>query len=462
MIERNRHIPWFIARSAVFALTFASASLAAPVTGPWLVAQGGGPVTSANTASPVVGDGTPNSADTDAIYSSMPTASISSIGDKVTLSGTANMIGSIASSQQFRFGLYDANGSSDTSNWLGYFATQGNGTSAAIAYERGTSIGLYFSSTGVTTSTTGTAPETGMSFNSGTYNFLISLERVASGLQINSSIKRASDSQDFGTVSFLDTTPQTYDFQRVGFLIGGGLDADQVQFSNIDVTFSTGSGPGGLLPLPPGAIRLMGVDFNRDDALGSPSQSHFRVISGSAAGAGNPASYQKTIGGRAITVSQPDGIPLEFRGANSDSSRAIPGGDTSRAFLVSDFIATRAGRIRIEIGSLPAGDYLFRSFHLDPFTGTTFSFAQGSTTTTRNTIEARIAGTLMDSVQPTCLGAPGLNSTFINDSQIPALDFTFSHDGSPTLTIDLEATLTNGADRHLLLNGFELFALPAP
>jgi len=134
----------------------------------------------------------------------------------------------------------------------------------------------------------------------------------------------------------------------------------------------------------------------------------------------------------------------------------------TRSYLVADFIGTRAGSLRIRIGSLPAGSYLFRSFHLDPFTGAAFGFAQGSSPTTRNTIEARIGGTLMDSVQPTCLGAPRLNTTFINDNQIPALDFTFSHDGSPTPTIDLEATQANGADRFLLLNGFELFALPAP
>ena len=45
VIKLHRHILW------ILALAVASASHAAPVTGPWLVVQGGGPVTSANTAS---------------------------------------------------------------------------------------------------------------------------------------------------------------------------------------------------------------------------------------------------------------------------------------------------------------------------------------------------------------------------------------------------------------------------
>jgi hypothetical protein len=78
-----------------------------------------------------------------------------------------------------------------------------------------------------------------------TYSFNLSLERTAAGMQINSSFIRNSDSQQFALVSFLDTTVETYDFNRVGFLMGGDLNADQVQFSNIDVT---------LIPEPSAAL----------------------------------------------------------------------------------------------------------------------------------------------------------------------------------------------------------------
>lgn len=203
--------------------------------------------------------------------------------------------------------------------------------------------------------------------------------------------------------------------------------------------------------------QVLGIDFNRNDALGSPSQSEFRIVSGSTNQANNTDAYTKTIGTRQVTISQPGNTPFEFRGANGDSSRAIPGGDTSLSFLVSDFITTREGAIDIEITDLAAGDYLFRSWHLDTITGTALGFAQGNSTTTPNTIEARIGGVLQDSVQPTALGSAGLNTTFINDSQIPSIEFSFTHDGNSPLTIELRSTQSNGSENFLLLNGFKLY-----
>jgi acetyl esterase/lipase len=203
--------------------------------------------------------------------------------------------------------------------------------------------------------------------------------------------------------------------------------------------------------------RVLSVDFNRDDAFGAPSQSLFRIVSGSSTQNNNASTYSKTIGARQVTISQPNATKFEFRGANGDSSRAIPGGDTSLSYLVSDFIATREGAIDLEITGLAAGDYVFRSHHLDTFTGTALGFAQGATSTTPNSIEARIGGVVKDTVQPTALGSVGLNTTFINDSQIPKLEFSFSHDGLSPLIIELRSTLSNGSSNFLLLNGFEIF-----
>lgn len=204
---------------------------------------------------------------------------------------------------------------------------------------------------------------------------------------------------------------------------------------------------------------LVGLDFNRDDQFASPSQARFRVISGSAASQGaNSASYTKTVGPYQITVSQPDATNFEFRGANHDSSRAIPGGDVSMAFLVADFIATRKGAIDLAITGLPAGDYYFRSYHLDTFTGSGLGFAQGAATTTPNTIEARLGdGPLRASVLATALGSSGLNTTYINNNQVPTLGFAFTHDGVAPLSIHLTSTQPNGANNYLLLNGFGIF-----
>ena len=202
--------------------------------------------------------------------------------------------------------------------------------------------------------------------------------------------------------------------------------------------------------------RLFGIDFNRNDARASPSQSMFRVIAGSATQSGNAAIYRKTIGPCQITVSQPDGALFEFRGANSDSTRAIPGGDTSRSFLVADFIATRKGAIDVTITGLAAGNYFFRSHHLDTFTSANLGFAQGATPSTPNTIQARIGGVTVGTVQPTALGSSGLNTTFISDAQIPTLLVPFTHDGSSPLLIQLRAAISNGTESFLLVNGFEI------
>lgn len=203
--------------------------------------------------------------------------------------------------------------------------------------------------------------------------------------------------------------------------------------------------------------RVLGVDFNRNDVLGSPSQSGLRVMAGSGVDQeANSSSYTKTIGGHEVVILQPGGAKFEFRGANGDGSRAIPGGDTSLSFLVSDFIATRKGAIDLQVSGLAAGDYLVRSWHLDSFTGTALGFAQGASNVSPNLIEARVGGVVQDSTQPTALGSVGLNTTYLNNSQIPVLEFPVSHDGNSPLSIELRSTLSNGTDQFLLLNGFEI------
>jgi hypothetical protein len=91
--------------------------------------------------------------------------------------------------------------------------------------------------TGASAPSIGTASVPGTAFTDGTYNLLLTLERTAAGIQIDGSIIRASDSKQFGLISFEDTTPETYSFNRVGFLNGNNLDLDRVLFSTIDVTF---------------------------------------------------------------------------------------------------------------------------------------------------------------------------------------------------------------------------------
>lgn len=205
-------------------------------------------------------------------------------------------------------------------------------------------------------------------------------------------------------------------------------------------------------------VRLFGIDFNSNESPGSPSYSGLRIIAG-ATGAASPLT--KKIGNVTVTVATSDETPFEFRGANGDSSRAVPGGDLSRSFLAADFIGSRTSALEITFENLEAGTYLWTSYHLDSITGANLGFASGTSPTTKNTIEARMAGDLKGSTTPTSLGTAGLGTTSIADTDIPALAFAFTHDGSGPLTIELSATETDGVDRFLLLNGFEIYSSQA-
>jgi hypothetical protein len=199
--------------------------------------------------------------------------------------------------------------------------------------------------------------------------------------------------------------------------------------------------------------RLFGIDFNSSQSPGSPSYGGLRVVAGNTT---TPSPLAKRIGEVTINIRTSDNSPFDFRGANGDASRAIPGGDTSRSFLVADFLGSRSSSIAITLEGLPEGTYLWTSYHLDPITGTGLGFASGSSSTTPNTIQARLNDQQVGTTTPTSLGDSGLNTTSIADEEIPTLDFAFTHDGNGPVEIVLSATGALGGDRHLFLNGFEL------
>ncbi len=226
-------------------LALASAANAALVTGPWIkgASSVAGAITNANSASPTVGDGTTTNNGTSVyLFSSLTTINLTNLGDKVTVTGSVSFVGSASNQNQLRWGFFDSNGNTgtDDTGWLGYYASHGNNTNFAVLGERDTVSpnGAYTSSTGAVNTLNSTAP--GVTFaaspNFGPYSFSLSLEKVATGLQINSSISRVSDSQQYGLFNFIDTTPSISAIDRVG-LFSGSLSQEQTLFSNINVTF---------------------------------------------------------------------------------------------------------------------------------------------------------------------------------------------------------------------------------
>jgi hypothetical protein len=219
-------------------------ALAAPVTGTWIKVTGASMVLSnETTASPTWGDGNANNASASSIYSAFPLVTLTNPGDRITLSGSVELTGIAGGAENLRFGLYNANGKvpPDTTGWLGYFVQNGSGTGVVKLNERNNpNTGAFASATtGAAQITTGTAPGSGVNLNDGTYDFTFSIERNAeAGVLISTSLKRRSDAVEFGGTSFVDPSPQTFDFDRVAYLATSGLAADKLQMTNVDVTFT--------------------------------------------------------------------------------------------------------------------------------------------------------------------------------------------------------------------------------
>jgi MYXO-CTERM domain-containing protein len=216
----------------------------------------GTPALSGQTSTGIVwGNNTSNNTDNAALHATIDgdtgTAGNQSvtiaIGETLSFSGSLNLQTSITNTSgtiQLRAGLYNTNGSVTTTGWLGYMLGNGTSSGAGQILERSNpNTGAYFSGTGATTlvnlpSTNGGVTLASRDLTAGLYSFSLSLTRVAGGMEVTSSLVRQSDGINFANLStpFLDTTPQTFTFDRIGFLAGGGLDADQVTLSNLSLT----------------------------------------------------------------------------------------------------------------------------------------------------------------------------------------------------------------------------------
>lgn len=228
------------------------------VNGPWTQSAGSATLSSVNTASPIWGNGAANNANASSIWSSFQLYTLAVPGDKIVLSGTAQLIGTAGGGENLRFGLFNMNNSANTSGWLGYFLRNGSGTGQASVMERANpNTGTFTSTTGA--ANVGTATLSGSPlFGDGVYNFSFSIERNAlDGLNIVISLLRASDSIDFAPVALVDPSPQTFSFDRVAYQATSGLQADQILLSNVDVTFSSVPEPTAALLGGFGALALL-------------------------------------------------------------------------------------------------------------------------------------------------------------------------------------------------------------
>ena len=179
-----------------FAVDLSATSTEAALVVGWTERTNATPVSNMGTASPTLGNGSAESADGMSIHASFPTIHLANVGDKVTLGGMATLSGISVSANQFRWGLYDLNGSSSDTGWLGYFATNGHNTIGSPLVERlNPNTGWYMQTGAGNSSTIATAAAPGVAFSDGTYSFSLSLERTVAGIQVSSSIIRQSSTR---------------------------------------------------------------------------------------------------------------------------------------------------------------------------------------------------------------------------------------------------------------------------
>lgn len=258
--------PTILALCSTF--VFAISSSATPVTD-WSIGLNNSGVVSlsnAETSSPTLGDNTADDADNTSIYAAFSSVTLA-IGEKLTLSGSMQFSTSAgaapsALANEVRVGIFDHNGASGLTGWLGYYASNPSGATGAGVRRRITSSAGYYSQTGTTLVGTNYVADTSKTFQDATYDFSLSLERTDAAILV---VFTLDNDQGYSLVpnTTVDSTPNTFTFDRVGFLSGGNLNADQVQFNNLDVSVAPVPEPSTLALLACGGLAMAGYGFKR-------------------------------------------------------------------------------------------------------------------------------------------------------------------------------------------------------
>jgi hypothetical protein len=239
--------------AVILALASSKPAHAVAVTG-WAIdtsfggGQAGTPIlTNQATNSPTLGDNTLDNARNTAIYASFPQVSLVD-GQQVSLSGSANLIGSEPSIGAFRFGLLYEGGTPDTFGWLGFLNENSNGQVRANLNSKNPG-GQAFATT--TFASTVGDPARGIpidnsrdrewqEFLAGNYDFTMTIGRFGSEVYVDSSLSNSASGFLQKNRYAIESDPArlTFNYNRVGLLAGDGLASDQVAFSNIDVSTS--------------------------------------------------------------------------------------------------------------------------------------------------------------------------------------------------------------------------------
>jgi hypothetical protein len=190
-------------------------------------------------------------------------------GQSLRLEGVLADLKGVAATRvpaELRIGLFYGGGKTATEGWPGYFFGNSSSGGQGILYRRpADKKSLFVSMEGADPiafgdGSVGVPSELG----DGSYRFLLQLSRIDATLHYQATLVREGDGRVFADFSGVDDRPPTYVFDRVGFLSGKNLAADQVRLEDVRVTLgaavANASPPGPVVenaaPLPPGFLEL--------------------------------------------------------------------------------------------------------------------------------------------------------------------------------------------------------------
>ena len=246
---------WLVVIGFFHLAGFAQATLVSS----WSQDQGTAPISGQSTTTVTIGNNTSNSASGVSISGSLSgTITALNIGDIVQMSGTLTLAGiSNNNVAGLSFGLYDTNGSSTANGWLGYNVSNSDGNNTGQLMERNAGNSTIYTSTTGETQLATILASASPAFTDGTYSFSLTLTRQAgNAYAIAYSLNRTSSAGYLMSGSFTDTTASTFSFNRVGFLAGSNLKADQFSISLTDVSITLIPEPSAAGLCIPGAFLL--------------------------------------------------------------------------------------------------------------------------------------------------------------------------------------------------------------
>ncbi|AHF94513.1 hypothetical protein OPIT5_18465 [Opitutaceae bacterium TAV5] len=169
-------------------------------------------------------------------------STLDAIGDTLTFSGqvTFTFAGTPnTGSGNFRWGLFNSNDSTNNNGWLGYMVGNRPDNSTYL-YEKNTGTGSWNATssdgwTRILTSITG-GNSGGVEIAAGSYNLMLSLKREADGLLVNWSLIGTGGVSSYSLIgSWLDTSPVTLAYDRIGISITSNFGQSSATFADLSM-----------------------------------------------------------------------------------------------------------------------------------------------------------------------------------------------------------------------------------